>query len=377
MLEKKSKIEIDRASEQVTKIVTSQSGMAVERIALEVLRSLQVKSSPTVPFLVPGIEDVNSSERSLSISYIDGIRLNDIVGILNKIIEHHPSTNMVERALELKSFLVSRCLENIAWFQHPSIQRSLKNALSQYLMQYDYNNKLLEALNYIHTFFNNDYPISSLLVDEINLVCHQLVPLSVTCFRDSVLKNQILEGVKFSNLKSLDILIQSSPNDISQEMSNQHFSDFFDAILNADFNLLQIYNYDFEQAAELVASVDDWNQILTAEVVGLPYEVGSELAQKRLNIAQDIYHYSVVFRSLRAWARRLFYRSEKPVEWLKRYGYETIGHHYFLTLQAIECLRKNSSHSDLLGNLYRMLRAYKPTSIPWPWHVHPLKHWMV
>jgi hypothetical protein len=374
MLEKQSSIQVNQTKNQLIKTVPSRDAAIVERIALQVFYDLQ-RPSPLF-FLVPVLSKERSSERSTSMKFVRGFKVNDLIGILNRIIEYHPNRDLVQKAYGIKAGLLSINLENLAFFQHSETQCALQNALGAHTVSYNYRGKFIEALNYVLTICKYIPPSLTEILNDINHVCDVLENLPQSYFRDSVLKNQILLNEEFTEREMAEISYQISGY-VHQSLyeprrASYPLGKFYNYLLDLDPSCLQVYNIDFEQVAERVAVVDDWNQILTAEVVGINYNEGAEYTSKRLNLDPEAYHFSVVFRSFRAWARRLFYRFEQPEKWSERYSQETMAYHYFLVLNAVEILSNNTSKAPFLKNLLAMLNYCKPPSKPWSWIIHPI-----
>jgi hypothetical protein len=369
-LEKKNTIDIDEKQLLLTKTVVSSTKAEIESIALATLNEIQ-KTHPSM-FPVPSIGEKLPSNSGIVMSLVPGIKLNDFLGILNGIIEYHPNRRLVKKCHEIKQWILSSALRCVGFFQSDNIQALLSRALNPFETRYDYKGKFVESCKYI--FSVCDYPETVLveIMDDIYLICEGLGNSRLVYFRDSVFKNQILLA---DNFTERDVPFFSSRVSGGRfhgiKGLNRNMRKFYDFLLNLEKSTLTIYNIDFEQIAERVSVVDDWNQILTAEVVGLNYDEGLLYATRELGINEELYNFSVTFRSFRAWSRRLFYRHERPDLWLGRYSYETLSYHFLLAYHAVRLLKRNSLEPNYLSGLWKVLSDLKPSSKYWPWHILP------
>jgi hypothetical protein len=371
MLAKENRIQLSAGGDVLTKTVTTGHAASIERTIYQTLRRIP-RPSPLV-FLMPDILELQATEahdRTLMMNAIRGLTVNNLMGLLNRVIEHHPDPEVSEAARRIKHRLVAVVVADLAFFQSAPTQKSLEHELTNYAIPYDYRGKMSEAVNHIAQTYTCAELLKPGVIEEIHLVCEMLESAPSMFFRDSVLKNQIVLLPNFTDgeLAQLSHLIAGADHrSVLNHCCRPAVADSFYSHLAAlDASSLRVYNIDFQQAAERVASVDDWNQLLNAEVMGIDYEDGLDYATGQLQLPAATYHLSVVFRSLRALARRLYYRSNRPSLWSTRYAFESIRHHESLVLHALGYL--NGSEVSLnLAQLRASLTTCRRSRVPLAW----------
>jgi hypothetical protein len=364
MLEKQSIVKVNRTSKSVSKQTQLPSGTIVERLALETFDRLRIQDREAI-FHVPML--VGKSTNLTQMALIRGFRLNDLLGLINELINYFPDLEVVRLAADYKLRSLHNCTLLLKYFQSQSVQSALQSAIGNYEENYRYREKMKETIIYILRIHGISFEITS-LYDELNTICERLLVLPSVYFRDAILKNQIIYTPMFSrreiNRISKEIIYgkviwQKVGYKLSTSMRK-----FIEYVLGDIDHQNLCYNVDFEQISEKVAVVDDWNQIFTAQVFGLPLEYGINFVKEHLRIEEEDYLLSVIFRSLRAWSRRLFYRYEKPDQYLLRYRFETMAYHLKLATASIERLQISQGNNQFLEKTLEFLVMFNSQMEP-------------
>lgn len=362
MLEKKSGNTIDQDAYRLVKTATSERAAYIERSALRMLGAAPALSTR---FPVPHVlERTELGSHSTCMTYIPGFCVHDLMGILNDVIEYHPSRETVRKAVTLRSDLISVAVSYLHEYQSQTIQGLLDKMLRPYAVPYAYQAKLQESMAQVLKRMGYHYPEGGLL-DEIQEIGEHLTSVRSVYFRDAALHNLILRTAEFTREEIDEICKQSSDLRHQPHLSMDDLSPLlkrFTAFLNGvDIGAIKVINIDFEQSAEKVSQIDDWVHIFAAEVVGLRFHEALTWTCSILGVGDErLYCYSALYRALRAWSRRLFYRYESTEMFLRHFRYQTLPHNHRMACEAIEVLRRYTGQPTYLRHLAYLLAQSGP-----------------
>ncbi|MFH1982961.1 MAG: hypothetical protein ABIL58_14055 [Pseudomonadota bacterium] len=371
MLEKLNSILYDKTKGTVLKCVTSCLEARSEKACLGVLSQKGSPESP-IAFNVPKLFLEESSEYTVCMEYVPGIRVYDLLALLNHIIRVHPDKRTVSKAYLTKHDLIGAAIRMVMQFQSERVQNALRSTEGNSLEDYDFKGKLIEATNYLQ-LWSNVQPSGGLL-DEVDHIADFLSQRVQVAFRDATLKNFIIQ-VPTSDGGVCDYCdIAESVGDYLRP-TNWQWTDtgaglaLLDSLSNSEKLENCIYSIDFESAHSLTTKQDDFLHLFTLEVVGTTYEIAQRFMERQLGVGEEALNYAILLRCLRDGTRRLFYKCERPTIFATRYFHETVEHLLLVALEALERLRLNSSKADFLGGLYSLLVQFKTSHAPWPWQL--------
>jgi hypothetical protein len=331
------------------KHVVDRQGAEAEVGTLMELNSMAVDSSIfslKVPALYPG----RCTLYSVAMAELTGIRLLDTLALVNEMTEGPSTDGVARRASQLKDRLVENSLEGIALFQSDQVQDRLRRRLGTLVAVYDYSGKLIEALEYVQALYFGKMELDLDILEEVDELCRILSGRAKVIFRDGSLKNRmvVLPQPKLSG--GISVLEDGRGVSACFRPSEQPWTDpgpILDMIRRVDVASLmkQIYDVDFESSFCLTVPSDDYFHVLLSEVVGFNYEESMEYLEEHRVEDRDISNHMLFFRFFREWARRLFYKYERPEIFPWRYLYETVEHYYSVAFEALQRLRQDSAGS--------------------------------
>lgn len=339
----------------VVKQIVDLNGTTSERITLQ---TLNMRTNGHITFLVPNVYVAKSSSFRVCMTNIPGIRVNELIAILNKIIQTHQTQKVYERALNLKTKMIDWALADLRFLQSDKVQKVLINNLGEIVQTYDFYGKFMEALNYVSFCMNIE--ISTKTIDEISYICEFLSKRSTVTFRDAILKNRIFQLPESIELQQGYETYNAVCGDY-QRPTNWQISEVQPIvkileILGDSYNLKdQTFNLDFESAYMLTTPQDDYLHIIASEGNGFEYKDSEVFWSKELGLTEEEYNYALLFRYFREWVRKLFYKYERPEIYPNRYRHETLLHNFNTAFDALTRLRQNVAAP--LDNFYDLVHS--------------------
>lgn len=363
MLEKLNSIVSDHHAGRIIKQIVGPKEAQSELASLKTLNSFAGFPSQTRRFCVPEVYEAESSTYSVSMARVSGVRIYELIAILNTLMSQSPRTQIAEKAFSLKTSLVEWALNDLAFFQTARVQSALKTSLTSILSVYGFREKFLEALTYLSELTGAE--TNSRLYEEVEHICSVLSAKADVTFRDATLKNRLLSIPELDNVRD-DANALTAMFDYYRPTNIQWTNltpilPLLDRLTSIDDIRSRIYNLDFESAHTLTTRQDDYIHVLTLEITGWNYDRAYRFCETEIKIAEEEYNVALLFRCFREWVRRLFYKCERNRIYQTRYHHETLGHNFDLAFDALQRLRKNS-HKDYLPELHLFLSNFKMNS---------------
>lgn len=371
MLEKLNSIEYDTENRTVRKCVTSNQEAKSEKACLAVLAQTGLGEGKRA-INVPRLYNDESSEYTVCMEYVPGIRVYDLVALLNQIIRLCPDKRTVSRAYTTKHDLIGAAIRMVLQFQTEGVQNALKQTAGVPVAAYDFKGKITEAINYLQMW--SDIELGSTLLDEAEHIADFLSQRACVAFRDATLKNFIVK-LPATDSKVRDYREITKPEGDYLRPANWQWTDtssivtILDQLSASDELIKCMYSIDFESAYSLTTKQDDFLHLFTLEVTGISYDVMQRFVERQLGVGEEELNYAIVLRCLRDGTRRLFYKCERPSIFSTRYFHETVEHLLLVALEAVERLRQNASKVNFLAGVHSLLAQFKALHVPWPWQL--------
>lgn len=344
-LRKRNRVCINRNNFSVTKTTTNQIASISEQIVLQALD--EIRQSNKMRFKAPKpFQSDSPIANAVTMQRVEGIRMHDLIANLNeqevRIRNDHGFS--VE---DLRTKTCKWALDDVITWQSCEIQNFLGKELEQNKLIYNFEEKLKESVQYVWGVRKKSGHLPASIIEEIENLSLKLKQRSRVFLRDANPKNQLFEMGKLlgselpERCKAVgyypkvddqwhdpivaEILIKKIPQDISWEVMSNH-----------------IWQVDFELSSFLTTIEDDFIHVLSSEIFLLDYDkIVEEITQLLNDVTQEQINETMLFRSFRAWARRLFYYHEAPTVFATRYRLESLGHHYRFALAAAEKLTES------------------------------------
>jgi len=356
MLEKLNSFTYDVTQGLLVKHLLDRNETLAEINALNTLAVLTADSAAAPALRVPKVYPEFCTLYSVSMSHLSGIRLFDLICLLNKIAQT-AATPLAQKVFEVKAELLSNSLNSVATFQAEQTQTRLIAGLQAPVSKYDYFDKFIEALDYVAEVYGRE--VTSKLSDEAAHICGTLSDQASRLFRDASLKNRVLVMPD-----SQGGMIQDADRDLATgnvRLSERPWTDQLSILrLVEDYGISlvtghPIYEVDFATTHTLTVPCDDYLHILFAQAAGFSYEYAIDYLATHCAVDECLCNYTLLFRFFREWVRRLFYKHERAVVFGVRYYYETPEYYYQIALDGLERLRRNSQAAGFLDHLHAFM----------------------
>ena len=344
-LRKRNRVIVDRNGHFVTKTTADLTTATSEKISLQVLGTVgsTMKSRYKTPKLMP-VDGHLHLWPSVSMHRIAGVRMHDLIATLNKAQDKN-FREFAQKVDEFRTKAYKWAMEQVNVWQSNNIQKSLRKGFGDQAGVYEFENKLMDAAGYVLKSKTDSEKISSTLFKEIKELSSRLAARATIFLRDANPKNQILQldGLLGSELpeqcyavgyfplvddqwydpRIAELLLNKYPHEISWETVSSN-----------------IWQVDFELSSRCTTMEDDFIHILASEVFSFKYDdIVKKITNQFGEVEPEHVHETMLFRSFRAWARRLFYYNELPEIFATRYRHESLSHHRKFAQKAAEGLK--------------------------------------
>ena len=358
----------------VIKCVTSYLEARAEKTCLAVLSENKIDEN-TRTFKVPKLYVEESSEYTVCMEYVPGIRAYDLVALLNHVIRVYPNKQTVSKAYATKYNLIGAAISMVIKFQSDGLQNDLRQTKEVSFAAYDFKGKLIESINYLQSRLN--VQSKSKLLDEVEQIVDFLSQRVEVTFRDATLKNFIVQLPAIDG-DVCDYHNIAKPVGDYLRPTNWQWTDtnaclaMLDHLSKPEELQNYMYSIDFESTHSLTTKCDDFLHLFTHEVSGISYDTAQKFLESHLGIGEEELNYAILLRCLRDGTRRLFYKCERPTIFATRYFHETVEYLLLVALEALERLRQNSAKTDFLSSLHSLLLQFRTCHMPWPWQLNML-----
>lgn len=312
---------------QVAKVFALPDGVFSEAIGLSVLQENFNSGIPQI------VED-DITNRIIRRRYVVGPRLYDVFVALREIESDQTQQDIANKACGVRKSLLRRNQEWLSRYQCEEIQESLRSAFSDKVRRvYQFHKKAAESIEVIREYLPLDCIYWCEVRKLMDHVCDRLREDSRVFLRDANPKNVIVCEPQMANPDEINGFLMNILRD----------SDNHDGL--AENLWKRCYQIDFESVSLRSTPYDDYILLYTSPSVSDPEEIRRWITCMH-DEAEDnnLFEYTLLFRSLRSLARRIYYKYEDPIGYTTRYGSESLDH--FALIAEETARRLTSSMQD-------------------------------
>ena len=338
-LRKSNVLYISPVQEQAIKVFASAQGFSSEDIGLTVLRTV-------FSDVIPAITEKDKGKRTIIRQYYIGPTLYEIFMTLKQIENQESQSNTVvaNKVSALRKRLIEKNEEWLARFQHPDVQGRLRAALDADRQRvYPFHQKTCESLEMFKEHLSIDSVYWSDISKIMDSVCDRLNAAACVFLRDANPKNIIL-------CRSEMVDVRERPKILAGMLQQTDIDELAESLWK------DCCHIDFESVSLLSTRFDDYVHLYgSPSVANVEQPIHRMATIHHKDQDSELFNCTVLFRSIRSLARRVYYKYEDPSTYEARYKDECRKHFAVL---AKEAAQKLMSVPGALGEEMKGMSAF-------------------